>query len=65
MTPGPDPALMSPNERLSEVASLFGKAYLRLASRRIALEAGARPVALLANVNAGESPRKESAWTTA
>ena len=62
MTPGPDPALMSPNERLSEVASLLAKAYLRLASRRKALEAGARPVALLANVNADESQGKEATW---
>jgi len=60
MTPGRDPALMSESERLSEIAELLGRAYLRLASRRKALEAGARPVALLANVNGDESSAKEA-----
>ena len=65
MTTGRDPSLMSPDDRLAEVASLLAKAYLRLASRRNGLEAGARPVALLGTMNGREPPRKESACRTA
>jgi len=67
MIPARDPALMTPDERLGEVAELLGMAYLRLSeSRQKALEEGHPPAALCHAVNAPENGAgKETAWKKA
>ena len=59
-----DPAAMTPEERLAELAELLGMAYLRLSnSSQKPLEEGHPPEALCQAVNAPENGAgKESAW---
>ncbi len=62
-----DPAAMSAEDRLSEVAFLLAAGYLRLAlSGRKALEVGHRAVALMVPVNGPENGLgKEGTWNRA
>ena len=60
-----DPAAMTVDERLSELAQLLGAAYLRLLLRRNSLEALPRAEALCPAVNGQEMPRKEAQWKRA
>ncbi len=61
-----DPAAMSPEELLAEVAFHLAAGYLRLLlSRRKALEDRSPPVALMSMVNGQERPRKDGTWNPA